>query len=142
MPKISENGDWIDLYVAKDTEVHRRVVTYVPLGVAMQLPEGYEAVMIPRSSTAKKKRVLMANSVGLIDGSYCGNDDEWAFPAYAIANNAVLHKGDRICQFKIQLSQKATVWQKIKWLFSNKIEIKKVAHLSNLARGGFGSSGD
>lgn len=141
LPRIIQKGDWIDLYVAEDTEVHRRVITYVPLGIAVQLPKGFEAVVIPRSSTAKKHKVLQANSIGLIDNSYCGNDDEWKFPAYAIGNHVVLHKGDRICQFRIQLSQKATVWQKLKWLFSSKIKIKQVSTLTNPNRKGLGSTG-
>lgn len=141
MPRIIEKGDWIDLFVAKDTEVHYKVVTYVPLGVAMQLPKGYEAVVIPRSSTAKKQKLLQANSVGLIDNTYCAEEDEWMFPAYAIGKNVVLHKGDRICQFRIQLSQKATFWQKLKWLFSSNITLIPVKHLGNEARGGFGSTG-
>lgn len=140
MPQIIDKGEWIDLLVAEDTPVHRRVITYVPLGVAMQLPKGFEAVVMPRSSTAKKHRVLQANSCGLIDWEYRGNDDEWKFPAYAIGNDVVLHKGDRICQFRIQLSQKATVWQKVKWLFSNGIKLKKVKSLSDKSRGGFGTT--
>lgn len=140
MPKIIAEGEWVDLYVAEDTPVHRRVVTYVPLGVAMQLPKGFEAIMIPRSSTAKKHKVLQANSCGLIDNSYCGEDDEWKFPAYAIGNNVVLHKGDRVCQFRIQLSQKATFWQKLRWLFSSKVRLKKVSSLNNKSRGGFGTT--
>lgn len=74
--------------------------------------------------------------------SYCGENDEWAFPAYAIGKKVILHQGDRICQFRIQLSQKATMWQKLRWLFSSKIKIKKVDHLDNETRGGFGSTGN
>lgn len=141
MPKIIKNGEWIDLMVATDTKVPRRKITYVPLGIAMKLPKGYEAVIIPRSSTAKKKRVLQANSVGLIDNSYCGNNDQWMFPAYAIGDNVELHHGDRICQFRIQLSQKASVWQKLKWLLCDNISLEKVQSLSEVSRGGFGSTG-
>lgn len=142
MPSIIDNGDWIDLYVAEDTKLPYRGVTYVPLGVAMSIPEGYEAVMIPRSSTAKKKRILQANSIGLIDNSFSGNDDEWKFPAYPISKGIELHKGDRICQFRIQLSQKATFWQKIKWLFSSSIKLQKVSCLCNKSRNGLGSTGN
>lgn len=141
MPEIIDKGEWIDLRVANDIRVPRRTITYVPLGVAMQLPKGFEAVIVPRSSTAKKFKILQANHFGVVDNSYCGNDDEWAFPAYAIGNNVMLHKGDRICQFRIQLSQKATVWQKIKWLLSNSVKIKKVNNLDNENRSGFGSTG-
>lgn len=142
LPKIIDKGEWIDLSVAKDMKVPRRTVTYVPLGVAIKLPVGYEAVVVPRSSTAKKKKVLQGNSFGVIDNSYSGDNDEWVFPAYPIGDNVVLHKGDRICQFRIQLSQKATVWQKIKWLFSNRIKIKQVESLGNKNRKGLGSTGD
>lgn len=141
LPTIIDKGEWVDLYVAEDTKVPRRKVTYVRLGVAIQLPKGFEAVVVPRSSTAKKFKVLQANHFGVIDNSFSSEKDEWAFPAYAIGNSVVLHKGDRICQFRIQLSQKATVWQKLKWLFSNGIKLKKVDHLNNEVRGGFGSTG-
>lgn len=142
LPVIVRKGDWIDLKVAEDTPVPRRKVTYVRLGVAMQLPKGFEAVVIPRSSTAKNKKVLQANSVGLIDNSYNGDNDEWAFPAYPIGDSVILHKGDRICQFRIQLSQKASWWQKLRWLFSSTINFKVVDSLDNASRGGFGSSGN
>lgn len=141
LPQVIEKGDWIDLKVAEETKVPRRKVTYVKLGVAMQLPKGFEAVVVPRSSTAKKFKVLQANHFGVIDNSYCGEKDEWAFPAYPIGNDVVLHKGDRICQFRIQPSQKATFWQKLKWLFSNSVKIEKVDHLDNPQRNGFGSTG-
>lgn len=78
--------------------------------------------------------------MGVIDYTYRGNTDEWRFPAIAL-NHTVINIGDRICQFKIQLSQKATIWQKIKWLFTSKIKFKWVDHLENTSRGGFGTTG-
>lgn len=159
LPQIIDKGDWVDLVTAeevtlkapciyklrkfrKDDHTERiREVTFdsalIPLGVAMQLPKGFEAVVIPRSSTFKKHGIIQANSEGLIDFSYRGDADEWKFPAIAL-RNTVIPKGTRIAQFRIQLSQKATVWQKLKWLFGGKVKIEKVDHLNNKARGGFG----
>lgn len=163
MPYIIQNGDWIDLVCAEDIkinapqadtlkEVHfndgsrakyRNVTAdleYIPLGVAMQLPKGFEAIVAPRSSTPNKFGIMCANSFGVIDGCYCGNNDEWKFPVVAI-RPTFIEKGCRICQFKIQLSQKATLWQKIKWLFSSGVELVKVDNLQENNRGGFGSTG-
>ena len=106
----------------------------------MEIPEGYEAIILPRSSTFSKYGIIMTNSAGVIDSSYCGDTDEWRFPAVAFRHSSI-NVGDRICQFRIQLSQKATVWQKIKWLFSSKIEFVEVEHLGNADRGGFGTTG-
>lgn len=143
MPEIIEKGDWIDLKVAKSVklEANASKVTLLPLGVAMKLPKGFEAIVASRSSTPSKLGIICANSLGVIDGSYRGNEDEWKFPVIAIKNTTI-KKGTRICQFKIQLSQKATIWQKIKWLFSNKIELVQVDNLSDNNRGGIGSTGD
>ena len=162
--KIIDKGDWIDLAVASDITLkgpiaetlHRkkgeddvvnkfRSVTFpeavnIPLGVAMQLPKGYEAIIVPRSSTYKKYGIICVNSLGVIDYTYSGNDDEWKFPALAMRDTKI-KEGTRICQFKIQLSQKATMWQKINWLLASKIEIEYVDHLSNVNRGGFGITG-
>jgi dUTP pyrophosphatase len=107
----------------------------------MELPKGYEAVIVPRSSTFKKYGLLQNNSFGVIDGSYSGNEDEWKMPVLA-TRIATVPKGTRIAQFRIQLSQKATMWQKIKWLFSSHIVFKKVKSLDSSNRGGFGSTGN
>jgi dUTP pyrophosphatase len=109
----------------------------IPLGVCMQLPKGYEAIVAARSSTAKKYGIIMANGIGIIDNSYCGDEDEWCFPAIGM-KDATIEAGSRICQFRIQLSQKATIWQKIKWLFTSKITFKVVEHLNNKNRMGLG----
>ena len=93
-------GDWIDLYCAQDMTLKAGDFALVPLGVSMQLPEGYEARTAPRSSTFKRWGLLQANSVGIIDNSYCGTNDEWKLPVYA-TRDTVLEKGDRICQFRI-----------------------------------------
>lgn len=158
LPKVSSKGDWIDLKAACDMQLNaaqagvqyqkenvkyrdvKTPVYYIPLGIAMQLPKGFEAIVTSRSSSPKKLGIFIPNGEGIIDNCYRGNDDQWHFIASPIVKTTV-HKGDRICQFRIQLSQKATVWQKLKWLFSNGIKIEKVEKLSNSNRGGFGTSG-
>ena len=146
MPSIIQNGDWIDLVCAEDMKLNITTlednpdVKYIPLGIAMQLPKGFEAIVAPRSSTPNKFGIMCANSFGVIDNCYCGNNDEWKFPVIAI-RPTFIEKGCRICQFKIQLSQKATLWQKIKWLFSSGVELVKVDNLQENSRGGFGSTG-
>lgn len=162
-PRIINDGEWIDLVCAKDVELKapqsgvlrghtnengvisrvRNVeaeVTYIPLGVAMKLPKGYEAIILPRSSTPRRHGIMCANSIGVIDNSYCGNEDEWQFPAIPI-RPTFIEEGIRICQFRVQLSQKATVWQKLKWLFTSGIELEEVDNLSDTNRGGLGSTG-
>lgn len=162
LPEVIDNGDWIDLRASETklleapqagtlkrhklegTEVNHRDVSFdfslVPLGVAMKLPKGFEAVVAPRSSTYKKFGIIQANHIGIIDNSYCGDNDEWKYPVIAM-RDTVINKGDRICQFRIQLSQKATVWQKLKWMFSSGIKIVEVESLSEVDRGSFGSTG-
>lgn len=162
MPEIITVGDWIDLKLAEDVtlkgpfakalrkkikdgeviERYRNVVfdsCIAKLGVCMQLPEGFEAIIVPRSSTYRKFGILQSNSLGVIDHTYCSDKDEWGMPM--VATKAItIPKGTRIAQFRIQLSQKATMWQKIKWLFSSSVKIEKVNSLSNPERGGFGST--
>ena len=123
-----EKGDWIDLRAAEDVHLEPNEFKLIPLGVAMALPTNYEALVIPRGSTFKKYGVIQANSIGLIDETYCGNNDEWYFPAYA--TRAVdIPKNTRICQFRI-LKHQPTV------------ELVEVEHLSDTDRGGFGSTGE
>ena len=165
MPEIFKVGDWIDLSTAEDItlkapqahkmhirgkgkedvpEVRTRDVDFdfllASLGVCIEVPEGFEAIVAPRSSTFKKYGIIQTNSFGVIDNLYKGDEDIWKMPI--VATRAVtIPKGTRIAQFRIQLSQKATVWQKLKWLFSSGIKIKKVSSLDNPSRGGFGSTG-
>lgn len=152
MPVINENGDWIDLKAAKEVEVraaqagvqyqennekYRDVtipVTYIPLGVAMQLPKGFEAIIDSRSSGPKKLGLFIPSGQGVVDNSYKGNSDQWHYVASPMGNTSI-KKGDRICQFRIQLSQKATMWQKIKWLLSSGIKLVEVDDLSDDNRG-------
>ena len=121
-------GDWIDLYTAEDVYIRAGEMKLIPLGVSMQLPEGYEAIIAPRSSTYKKYHVLQSNGLGIIDCSYCGDDDMWMFPALAIQPTHI-PKNTRICQFRILKNQP-------------KFDIVEVNHLGNANRGGFGSTGD
>lgn len=98
--EIINGGDWIDLRIAEDVTLKAGDFKLIPLGVAMMLPKGYEAIIIPRSSTFKKYGIIQANSVGLIDEAYCGNNDEWHFPAFA-TRDIKIPKNTRICQFRI-----------------------------------------
>ena len=157
LPKIIEKGDWIDLYNPKPVLIRgpytkeynkstksRDVVIsneLINLGISMKLPDGFEAVVVPRSSTYNKYGIILANQQGVIDNTYCSNKDVWMFNAIAF-QDICIPEGVRIAQFRIQLSQKATFWQKIKWLFSSKIEIVEVDDLGNNVRGGIGSTGD
>ena len=144
MPEIIEQGDWIDLKLAEDvrftgSEVQSRKIKYLPLGIAMELPKGFEAYVLPRSSTPKTWHIEVANSQAIIDESYKGNDDEWnlitkAFKAVEIP------KGTRICQFRIMPKMNAGILTKLKWLFSNGVELIKVDNLNNDNREGIGST--
>lgn len=130
MEKIEQiaNGDWIDLRIAEDVTLEAGEFKLIPLGIAMMLPKGYEALVIPRSSTFKKYGIIQANSIGLIDETYCGDNDEWKFPAYA-TKAICISKNTRICQFRILKHQSA-------------LAIIEVEHLSDNDRGGFGSTGE
>lgn len=142
MPHLIKKGDWIDLTNAESVKIAKGTeVTKISLGVAMQLPKGFEAVVLPRSSTYSKYKITVVNSMGVIDNSYCGKDDIWKLPVIA-QKDTFIPEGVRIAQFRIQLSQKATVWQKLRWLFSSGVKLIQVTNLGNTSRGGFGSTGD
>lgn len=126
-PELIEQGDWIDLRAAETVWMMQGDSYTISLGVSMELPEGYEAHVLPRSSTFQKWGILMVNGMGVIDNSYCGDDDIWGFPALAM-RDTVIHKGDRICQFRIMPKQE-------------RIKFDVVPKLGNVARGGFGSTG-
>ena len=148
LEKISK-GDWIDLYANKDMFIPEGTRAMIPLGVAMELPEGYEAHLAPRSSTFKTWGIIQTNSVGVVDHSYMGDNDQWHLPVYCLVgkdrkhdecgimedcgiymNNCgtFIHKGDKIAQFRIMEVQP-------------EIEFEEVEHLGNEDRGGFGSTG-
>lgn len=128
-PELTQEewGSWIDLYCYEDTSLKAGERKYISMGVSMKLPEGYEAILAPRSSTFKRWGLLQTNSIGVIDSTYCGDTDIWCFPALA-TRDITIPKGTRICQFRIQKEQP-------------KIEFKAVDTLGTEARGGFGHSG-
>ncbi len=124
---IGGKSDWVDLRASEEVILKKGEFALIPLGVALELPKGYEALVIPRSSTFKNYGVLQTNSCGLIDESYCGNNDQWYFPALAI-RDTVIHVNDRICQFRILKHQPELSF----------VEVQK---LTGKDRGGFGSTG-
>ncbi len=124
---IDGKSDWIDLRAAKEMELKAGEYAMIPLGVAMKLPEGYEAHIVPRSSTYKNYGLIQTNHMGVVDESYCGDNDQWHMPVYAL-RDTVIHVNDRICQFRIMEHQP-------------KIVFEEVEVLSAQDRGGFGSTG-
>lgn len=124
--KISK-GDLIDLRSAETVELKKGEFHLISLGVGMKLPNGYKANIYPRSSTYKNFGIILANSVGQVDASYCGENDQWMFPAIALRDTTI-NKNDRICQFEIQRIQP-------------EIEFEEVEHLDKVSRGGIGSTG-
>lgn len=124
---IEDKSDWIDLRAAETVELKSGEYKLISLGVAMKLPEGYEALLAPRSSTFKSFGVLQPNSPGVIDNTYCGDNDIWKFPALAM-RDTIIHKGDRICQFRVVPKM-------------GHVKFNKVTKLEAKDRGGFGSTG-
>lgn len=125
--KVNPKGDWVDLRAAEDVEMKAGDFRLISLGVSMKLPKGYEAHILPRSSTFKNWGIIQANHMGVVDNSYCGNNDIWKYPAIAL-RDTVIHKNDRICQFRVAEKQP-------------KLRFMEVSQLSGEDRGGFGSSG-
>lgn len=138
--KISK-GSWIDLASDEEVVLKKEEFRLIKLGIGMILPACYEAILAPRSSTFKKWGIIQTNSIGVIDGfaldndgniiegtGYCGDNDEWMMPVYA-TKDTVIHRGDRICQFRLQKKQE-------------EIEFEEVNHLLSKDRGGFGSTGN
>ena len=124
---IDGKSDWIDLRAAERVELKAGEFRLITLGVAMQLPKGYEAHILPRSSTFKNFGIIQTNHCGVVDESYCGNGAQWFFPAYAL-RDTVIEVNDRICQFRIFEHQPA-------------IEFEETEDLGNEDRGGIGSTG-
>lgn len=120
-------GDWIDLRTAERVHMEPGDFRMISLGVSMELPYGYEAHIIPRSSTYKRYGIRLANSMGMIDNSYRGDGDIWHFPAIA-DRSITIEKGTRICQFRLVSVQPM-------------VEFEEVEHLAGENRGGFGSTG-
>mgnify|MGYP002746003685 FL=1 len=124
---IDGKSDWIDLRAAEDVDLKQGEFKLIPLGVAMQLPKGYEAHIVPRSSTFKNFGIIQTNHQGVVDCSYCGDNDQWFMPALAVWDTHISFN-DRICQFRIMENQP-------------KIAFDEVVSLSSTDRGGFGSTG-
>ena len=134
--KIDPKGDMIDLYAAEDVTINEMDEALIPLGVAMELPIGYRANLLPRSSTFKKWGIIVTNSMGVIDHTYCGDNDEWKLAVFCLKGRefvngkkcTIIHKGDKIAQFEIVPVMP-------------KVVLEEVDHLGNVDRGGFGSTG-
>lgn len=152
LPKLKfiDKGEWIDLYSAKELSITSPKVTKsnivefngykIPLNVCMQLPKHFEANIVPRSSSYRNYGILLSNNFGVLDNSYSGDNDEWSFDAIFL-KKGLISVGDRIAQFRINVSQKAPFLVKLKWLFTSKIIFEEVTKLNNPDRGGFGSTG-
>lgn len=124
---IDGKSDWIDLRASEDVELKQGDFALIPLGVAMELPAGYEAHIVPRSSTYKNFGVIQANHCGIVDGSYCGDNDMWRMPVIAMRDTKIA-VNDRICQFRIMKNQP-------------QLSFEVVEKLEGKDRGGFGSTG-
>lgn len=129
LPKIEkiDKGDWIDLRAADNVVMDKGDFKLISLGIAMKLPKGYEAHIVPRSSTFKNFGIIQPNHQAVIDESYCGDEDVWRYPALAM-RHTVIHKGDRICQFRIMQKMPP-------------VRFEEVDKLENPSRGGIGSTG-
>ena len=124
---VAGKSDWIDLRAAQEVSLKAGEFRLIPQGVAIALPQGYEAHIAPRSSTFKNYGILQTNSVGVVDCSYCGDNDQWHMPVYA-TRDVTIEKGARICQFRIMKNQP-------------QLHFTRVEHLDAPDRGGFGSTG-
>ena len=124
---IDGKSDWIDLRASEEVTLKQGEFALVPLGVAMELPKGYEAHIVPRSSTYKNFGVIQANHCGVVDGSYCGDNDMWRMPVIAMRDTQI-HVNDRICQFRIMKNQPEILFE-------------EVEHLEGKDRVGFGTTG-
>ncbi|MFR1850791.1 MULTISPECIES: dUTP diphosphatase [Clostridia] len=124
---IDGKSDWIDLRSAEEVELKAGEFKLIHLGVAMQLPEGYEAHIVPRSSTFKKWGIIQTNHCGIVDNTYCGPNDWWCMPVFALRDTKI-EVNDRICQFRIQKNQPTLVFNEVEEMEADN-------------RGGFGSTG-
>ncbi|MBQ7836474.1 MAG: deoxyuridine 5'-triphosphate nucleotidohydrolase [Clostridia bacterium] len=124
---VDGKSDWIDLRCAEDVEMKAGEFKLLPLGVAIALPKGYEAHIVPRSSTYKNFGIIQTNHMGVVDESYCGNGDQWYMPAYALRDTKI-SAGDRVCQFRVMEHQPA-------------LEFEACDDLGAPDRGGIGSTG-
>lgn len=127
MPERIAVGDWIDLCNSEDVSLNAFDCKPIPLGVCMKLPEGYEAHLLPRGSTYKNFGIIQSNSMGIIDESYCGDNDQWFMPAIALRDTTI-PKGSRICQFRIMPKME-------------KVKFVETFQMLDKDRGGYGSTG-
>lgn len=125
--ELVRKGDWIDCKSAVNITYPEGISFLIPLGFSCKLPDGYEAHLLPRSSTFKRYGIIMTNSLGVIDSSYSGQNDIWGFPAYSLRAGKI-SVGDRIAQFRIVKKMP-------------EISVESVDHLDGENRGGFGSTG-
>ncbi|MBS5948877.1 MAG: deoxyuridine 5'-triphosphate nucleotidohydrolase [Clostridium sp.] len=133
--KISK-GDWIDVYANKDMFIKEGERAMIPLGFALELPSGWEGHLAPRSSTFKTWGIIQTNSIGVVDSSYIGDNDQWHIPVFCLqgkneengVKGTFIEKGDKIAQFRIMEVMPA-------------IEFEEVETFGNADRGGFGSTG-
>lgn len=136
MPEQIPGSDYIDLRAAEDIWIPEGEFAIIDLGVSMDLPEGYEAHVVPRSSLFKNYGLIQTNHCAIIDNSYCGNEDRWKYPVFCLQGRdfvdgrkgTFVHLNDRICQFRIVENQP-------------KIIFREVENLVGATRGGFGSTG-
>lgn len=136
MPKLdfiggSDKSNWIDLYTAEDVHLKKGEFTLISMGISAKIPDGTEVRIAPRSSSYKNFKVLFTNSVGIIDTTYCGQDDIWKSPILAM-EDTFIPKYSRICQFRLN----TTMTEEFPSL-----QIVEVDKLDGENRGGFGSTG-
>lgn len=124
---IAGKSDWIDLRSAEDVTLKKGEFRLISLGISIRLPKGYEALIVPRSSTYKSFGIIQTNHMGVIDETYCGDNDLWMMPALAVRDTQI-KVNDRICQFRIQKHQPRIIFE-------------ETDHLANPDRGGIGSTG-
>lgn len=124
---IDGKSDWIDLRCAEEVDLKAGESRLIRLGICVELPEGFEAHIVPRSSTYRNFGIIQTNHMGVVDHSYCGDEDEWKYPVLAMRDTH-LSVNDRICQFRIMENQPE--------LFFEEVE-----HLTKNSRGGFGTTG-
>ncbi|MQN00560.1 MAG: deoxyuridine 5'-triphosphate nucleotidohydrolase [Lachnospiraceae bacterium] len=124
---IDGKSDWIDLRAAKDYDLKKGEFCLIDLGISVKLPEGYEMITAPRSSTFKNYGLLQSNGIGVVDESYCGDDDILMMPVFA-TRDVHISANDRLCQFRIFKHQPGIVFE-------------EKEHLDAESRGGFGSTG-
>lgn len=127
MPVPERHGAWVDLACAEDVDMKQGEVRIISLGIRMQLPDGYEGIIAPRSSTCLKHGIMAANSIGIIENDYAGDDDVWGLVAYAVRDTHI-DRGTRLAQFRVLKTM-------------DDVELSFVDAMPNPNRGGYGSTG-